>query len=60
METGNKAESRRTWMRPEIQSQSSMTALTQVAPHAPLALLFMQVSSQCFDSHGDPVPCPPL
>jgi hypothetical protein len=60
METGNKDQTRRTWIRPEIESQSTMTTLTQVAPHAPLTLLFLQLSSQCFDSHGNPVPCPPL
>jgi hypothetical protein len=47
-------------MRPDLQMQSTMTTLTQVGPHGPLAmLLFQQLSGQCFDETGHQIDCPP-
>jgi hypothetical protein len=51
-------ETRRSWVRPELQSQSTLTTVTQVGSPVPMSLLFFQVSQQCFDSKGNPRPCP--
>lgn len=51
---------RRAWIRPDMQIQPSMTTLTQVGPHGPLAmLLFQQLSGQCFDESGHQIDCLP-
>jgi len=50
-------DSRRPWISPMLQSNSTLTVVTQVGSPAPLSLLFLQASSQCFDSRGNPVPC---
>jgi hypothetical protein len=51
-------DTRRSWVRPELKSQSTLTAVTQVGSPVPMSLLFFQQSGQCFDSHGNHVPCP--
>jgi len=50
---------RRTWVAPSLAPHSTMTVLTQVPLPAPLSLLFLQSSRQCFNQDGNPVPCPP-
>lgn len=60
MEIPNDIKTRRAWIRPDMQMQSTMTTLTQVGPHTPLALLFQQISGQCIDENGHAItPCPP-
>lgn len=56
MELSHKPEMRRPWITPELRAQSTLTVVTQLSSPAPLSLLFLQ-ASQCFDSHGNPVPC---
>ena len=51
-------EARRKWIRPELESQSTLTTVTQLGSPVPMSLLFIQASLQCFDSHGNPVACP--
>ena len=50
-------ETRRPWIAPELRAQSTLTAVTQVTSPAPLMLLFLQGSPQCFDGLGNPIPC---
>jgi len=52
-----KSETRRPWVAPELRAQSTLTVVTQATSPAPLTLLFLQVSAQCFDGLGNPVPC---
>ena len=49
---------RRTWCAPLLLAHSTLTDMTQMGPHAPLALLFQVASSpvQCFDQNGQPLP----
>ena len=58
MELSDKPETRRAWIVPELRAQSTLTVVTQVTSPAPLSLLFLQASVQCFDGRGNPVPCP--
>ena len=51
------SDTRRPWIPPVLQSNSTLTTVTQVGSPVTLSLLFLQVSSQCFDSHGNPAPC---
>jgi hypothetical protein len=51
-------ETRRSWVRPELKSQSTLTTLTQTGSLVPMSFLFLQLSGRCFDSHGNPAPCP--
>ena len=48
------ATSRRSWIAPSLATHSTLTTLTQSA----VSLLFLQVSTQCFDERGRPVACP--
>lgn len=51
---------RRLWVVPELRANSTLTVLTQIGPHTPLALLFQVGTSptQCFNSDGTPrSPC---
>lgn len=57
MEMNEKPETRRPWVAPELRAQSTLTVVTQVTSPAPLSLLFLQASIQCFDALGNPVPC---
>jgi hypothetical protein len=59
MDMNDKPETRRAWVAPELRAQSTLTVVTQSTAPAPLTLLFLQASAQCFDSHGNPVVCPP-
>ena len=59
MELSDKPETRRAWVAPELRAQSTLTVVTQLTPPAPLSLLFLQASAQCFDGLGHPVTCPP-
>jgi hypothetical protein len=47
---------RRPWITPVLLAQSTLTTVTQTASPVPLALLFLE-SSQCFNAHGQPIPC---
>ena len=58
MDSRQNEEARRSWVRPELQSQSTLTTVTQVGSPVPMSLLFFQVSQQCFDSKGNPRQCP--
>ncbi len=50
---------RRLWISPVLAPHSTLTTMTQVPPHRPLSLLFLQSSiTQCFDHNGNPAPCP--
>lgn len=57
MEIPNDIKTRRAWIRPDMQMQSTMTTLTQVGPHMPLALLFQLLSGQCVDDTGHVFNC---
>jgi hypothetical protein len=57
MEMNEKPETRRAWVAPELRAQSTLTVVTQAASPVPMTLLFLQVSAQCFDAFGNPVPC---
>lgn len=51
---------RRLWVTPELRANSTLTVVTQIGPHTPLALLFQVGSSvtQCFNEDGTPrSPC---
>jgi len=50
-------EERRQWIRPTLESQSTLTTVTQSTSLVPMSLLFLQTSAQCFDGFGNPVPC---
>ena len=56
MRNEEKREKRRDWIRPVLESQSTLTTVTQTASPMALSLLFLQ-SSQCFDGFGNPIPC---
>jgi hypothetical protein len=58
MESERSQEARRAWIRPELTGQSTFTTVTKVGSPVPMSLLFFQASQQCFDSHGNPTPCP--
>jgi len=59
MQISEKQDARREWVRPLLRTQSTLTTVTQVASPVPMSLLFLQASNaQCFDSNGNPVPCP--
>lgn len=59
MENTKDSTTRRAWVRPDLQMQSTMTTLTRVGPHGPLAmLLFQQISAQCIDEQGHAINCP--
>jgi hypothetical protein len=58
MEMTETHEARRVWVRPVLQAQSTLTTVTQLASPVPMSLLFLQVSTQCFDGHGAPTLCP--
>jgi len=47
---------KRRWIRPSLESQSTLTTVTQTASPMTLSLLFLQ-TSQCFDGFGNPIPC---
>ena len=57
MEMNEKPETRRAWVAPELRAQSTLTVVTQATSPVPLTLLFLQISAQCFDGFGNPVPC---
>jgi hypothetical protein len=57
MDVRPEAETRRAWVAPELRAQSTLTVVTQVTSPAPLMLLFLADSVQCFDGLGNPVPC---
>jgi hypothetical protein len=57
MEMNEKPETRRPWVTPELRTQSTLTVVTQATSPVPMTLLFLQVSVQCFDGLGNPVPC---
>lgn len=45
---------RRLWVTPELRANSTLTVVTQIGPHTPLAMLFQVGSSptQCFNEDG--------
>jgi hypothetical protein len=57
MESEHNALLRRQWIRPELQVQSTLTTVTQLASPVPMSLLFLKVSMQCFDQAGNRIPC---
>ena len=57
MDMNEKPETRRAWVAPELRAQSTLTVVTQATSPVPLTLLFLQISAQCFDGFGNPVPC---
>lgn len=59
MSLGDTDRTRRPWLRPELQVESTLTTVTQAGVPGPLSLLFLDLSAaQCFDSHGNPYPPP--
>lgn len=56
MENEKTTETRRAWIRPSLESQSTLTTVTQATSPVPMSLLFLQ-TSQCFDGFGNPIPC---
>ncbi len=51
---------RRRWIAPTLAAHSTLTVVTQAPLPVPLNLLFLHASlTQCFNSSGAPVPCPP-
>lgn len=56
MQNEKAREKRRQWIRPSLESQSTLTTVTQAASPVPMSLLFLQ-TSQCFDGFGNPIPC---
>lgn len=56
MENEKTRETRRAWIRPSLESQSTLTTVTQATSPVPMSLLFLQ-TSQCFDGFGNPIPC---
>lgn len=58
VEKNRETEARRAWVQPTLLPHSTLTVVTQVTSPMPLTLLFLQASvSQCFDAHGNPIPC---